>query len=125
MVIIAIILSSLALSAALACIALVINERKCNQKRSTALMQYADSSVKEIREAICALETGKVTDLETVLKSLSVKVADLEGGVIPDYEKAKAAADAVNNFNAGITGILGFDPHEVLKKQRNDGGVLG
>lgn len=107
MYIFAIVLSSLALLAALACLSLVVYERKRSKERSAALMQYADS-VK--------------ASVDITLTALSGKVKDLEGGVVPDYEKAKAAADAVNNFNAGISGILGFDPHDVLKKQRAEGG---
>jgi hypothetical protein len=118
MYIFATIMSSLALLAALAGIALLIYEKKCSKKRNTALMQYVDS--------VCASCSGNVDAMLQVLREqtgiLSGKVKDLEGGIVPDFEKAKAAADAVNNFNAGISGILGFDPHEVLKKQRNDGG---
>ena len=43
------------------------------------------------------------------------RLAALEAGLIPDHEKAKAAATAVNDFNAGIVGILGFDPFEARK----------
>lgn len=108
MVILAIILSSLALSAALAGTALLIYERKCSKKRNTALVQYIDAAInKAVTDAMAAYEK---------------RVKDLESGIVPDFEKAKAAAEAVNDFNAGISGILGFDPHEVLKKQRNDGG---
>jgi hypothetical protein len=108
MYIFATIMSSLALLAALAGIALLVYEKKCSKKRNTALMQYVDAEVKVA-----------VTD---AMNRYEKRVADLEGGIIPDFEKAKAAADAVNNFNAGISGILGFDPHEVLKKQRAEGG---
>lgn len=132
MYIFATIMSSLALLAALAGIALLIYEKKCSKKRNTALMQYVDSvcascsgnvdaMLQVLRKQIGTL-SGEVTDLREQTGILSGKVKDLEGGIVPDFEKAKAAADAVNNFNAGISGILGFDPHEVLKKQRNDGG---
>lgn len=89
MVTTAIILSSLALLAALASFAA---ETKRSQKQKIALAQF------------------------------DKRLQDLEKGVVPDFEKAKAAAEAVNDFNAGISGILGFDPHEVLKKQRQEGG---
>ena len=89
MVTTAIILSSLALLAALASFAA---ETKRSQKQKIALAQF------------------------------DKRLQDLEKGVVPDFEKAKAATEAVNDFNAGIPGILGFDPHEVLKKQRREGG---
>jgi hypothetical protein len=47
---------------------------------------------------------------------LQAKIAALENGTVPDFEKAKEAANAVNDFNAGISGILGFDPMEVIRK---------
>ena len=47
-------------------------------------------------------------------------VEDLNNGVVPDYEKAKAAVTAVNDFNAGISGILGFDPYEAIKAKRGE-----
>lgn len=72
--------------------------------------------------AIFAAETKRSREQRTALAEFDKRLKDLERGVVPDFEKAKAAAEAVNDFNAGISGILGFDPHEVLKKQRQDGG---
>lgn len=94
--IIAMILSSLALLAATATAGFVLRERKRSQERNTALMQYIDTAV----------------------KGIETRVSELEKGTVPDYEKAKEAAKAVNDFNSGITGILGFDPYEALKQQR-------
>lgn len=98
----AIILSSLALLAATISVFLILNERKRNQKRNTALWQYVDSEITGIEK----------------------RVKDLESGIVPDFEKAKEAANAVNDFNDGISGILGFDPYKALQAQReqNHGG---
>ena len=93
---IAIVLSSLALLAAMISTVLALDERKRNQKRRTAQMQYAEAAEKEIKARLDALEKGAV----------------------PDFEKAKEAAKAVNDFNTGITGILGFDPYAALQAQR-------
>lgn len=51
---------------------------------------------------------------------LEKRIGALEKGAVPDFEKAKAAAEAVNDFNSGISGILGFDPYQVLKAQRGE-----
>ena len=91
----AIILSSLALLAAFTSAILVLCERKRSQKRNTALLQYIDS-----------------------VKNLEERLKALEKGVVPDFEKAKEAANAMNDFNAGISGILGFDPYKALQAQR-------
>ena len=97
MEIFSVIMSSLALLAATVCVINTAKERKRSQDRNTAQMQYTDVSV----------------------KALADRVTDLEKGVVPDFEKAKEAAAAVNNFNDGITGILGFDPYDALKAQRD------
>lgn len=52
------------------------------------------------------------------LRKLSQRVGVLEQGLVPDYEAAKEAVKSVNDFNMGISGILGFDPLEAAKKSR-------
>ena len=101
MIFFAIVLSSLALLAAISALLLVLNERKRNQKQNTALTQYTDAAVQESENR------------------LGDRVEALEKGIVPDFEKAKEAANAVNNFNAGITGILGYDPYSALQAQRD------
>lgn len=113
MEIFAIILSSLALLAAASNLAITLQERKRSQKRNTALTQYSESCASGVRG-----ELGLYIDKHC--KALDVRITCLEKGIVPDFEKAKEAANAVNEFNAGITGILGFDPYEALKKQRED-----
>ena len=93
MEIISMIMSGLAL---LAVVAYAISEKKRSQKRNAALMQYVD----------------------VTLKPLAEKVKQLEEGAVPDYEEARKAADAVNDFNRGISSILGFDPHEAWQKEK-------
>ena len=97
MEIFSVIMSSLALLAATVSVVITVKERMRSQERNIAQMQYTDVAV----------------------KAVSARVADLEKGIVPDFEKAKEAAAAVNNFNDGITGILGFDPIDALKAQRD------
>ena len=108
MEILTIILSSLALLAALTGLGVTVFERKRSKERNTALVRYVDATVKQ--------------KVDEAMAQYSDRVSDLEKGIVPDFEKAKAAANAVNDFSAGVSGILGFDPYEVLKKQRQDGG---
>lgn len=54
------------------------------------------------------------------LRVLSDRVSVLEQGLAPDYEAAKEAVKSVNDFNRGISGILGFDPMEAAKKSRQN-----
>ena len=110
--IIAISMSSLALLAATAGLILTIRERKRSQKRNAALVRYVERTAQ---------------DIEALEKRCGDRIEALENGVVPDFEKAKAAANAVNDFNAGITSIMGFDPFEALRTQRdgNSGGDRG
>lgn len=94
--IISLIFSGLALWAAAAVMIVTIVEKKRSLKRNAALMDYVD------RE----------------LKSVILTVKKLEDGVVPNYEQAKAAADAVNDFNRGISAILGFDPYSALQSEK-------
>lgn len=112
---IAIVLSSLALLAATVNIFLTLREKKRSEKRKTASLQYTDAAVQEARA-----ELGCYIDRH--LEKLDKRIKELESGTVPDYEKAKEAAKAVNDFNAGISGILGFDPMDALRKQRESAG---
>lgn len=96
MIFVCMVFSSLALIAAGASLFVSIHEKKRSNQRNTALCALSDQAFKRLDA--------------------------LEKGTIPDYEKAKAAADAVNDFNAGISGILGFDPYAAIRKQREDNG---
>ncbi len=109
MELLAIILSSLALLAVIANSALMIRERKRSQKRNAAQVNYADVAIKSFQKK-----------LQPQIAKMEARVKALENGTVPDFEKAKEAANAVNAFNSGITGILGFDPYEALRRARDD-----
>lgn len=61
------------------------------------------------RKMVLALKT---------LNELEERLKKLESGIVPDYEEAKKAAKAMDDFSAGITGILTYDPTEALRKSR-------
>ena len=68
------------------------------------------------------------TSLESIgnsLEDILRRTGDLEKGIVPDFEQAREAAKAVDNFNAGLSGILGFDPIETAKKQRMERNAEG
>ena len=46
------------------------------------------------------------------------EIKNLKSGTIPDYEKALSAAKAVNDFNAGISAIMNYDPIAAVRAQR-------
>ena len=119
MEIVTMILSGLALLAASVCLILLIQEKKRNEKRNTAALQYADAAAQKVlilakNEAHAASETAYKNACERFEK----RVADLENGISPDYNEAVAAKKAVDEFNQGLSGILGFDPVVAARRQR-------
>ena len=115
MILFATILSGLALLAASVCLVQLHRERKRSVKRNAALVRYVDKTAfQTARNAMEHTDKG--------LKEFLGRVEKLEKGVVPDFEQAKAAANAVNDFNKGISNILGFDPMTALaeaqKKER-------
>lgn len=144
--IVAIVLSSLALLAAAVCLCLFLQAEKRSTKQKAVLVKHTEDSVwlyrrcaelaghlAEAQEKIEALENSIVEKNREVrtelgmyigrhLKKMEERLVALESGTVPDFEKAKEAANAVNDFNAGISGILGFDPMAVIRKQRESAG---
>lgn len=112
---IALIVSGLALLAAGVCLCLLMREKKRNQERNAAVLDL----IKTEREAADRCATARAEELvRKMFLELAERVKNLENGIVPDYQQAMAAADALNDFNRGISNILGFDPREALEKQR-------
>lgn len=110
MEIITIILSGLALLAASVSLILTIWEKKRSEERNAAtLVDKAKNYEEELR-----YKAAVSTEMEKVVN----RISDLENGVVPDYNEALAAKEAVDNFNVGIAGILGFDPLKAAKEMR-------
>ena len=110
---------------------------KANQGNKKALLQYVDQQDRETAAAAEKLAkdmNGRMEKLFAAVKSVNTKaeeakkaakenadkIADLEQGIIPDFETARKAADEVNKFNEGIAGILGFDPFDAIKRNRKE-----
>ena len=137
MAILALIIGSLALVAATVSVALTVTERKRSRKQNAAYVETVRNMLQEHRTALEEFVLKQVQEMERVAaqkteemqkaigdmqKNVEQRLSNLVGGVIPDYEKAKQAAKAVNDFSAGISGILGFDPMEALKQSREKDG---
>lgn len=118
----AIIMSGLALLAATAGLTIAIGNEKRSKKRNAALIQYIDQTAQKNANK-AAIAAGAYTDEEVKkvrsdMVDLTKRTKDLEDGITPNYEQAKAAANAVNDFSKGISNILGFDPMEALRAER-------
>lgn len=102
MQIITLILSGLALLAASVSFLMSVIEKKRSKKRNAAMLDYVTATVNSGIQS----------------SGFDSRIQKLEQEITPDYEQAKAAANAVNDFNRGITNILGFDPVSALKKEQ-------
>ena len=116
MLIIAIILSGLALLAATVSLLLLMQEKKRNLKRNAAVMDYVDSCAAEEKRAILF---DIREEIYVECNKLIARIENLEKGIVPDFEEAKQAARAVDDFNKGLSNILGFDPIESLQRERS------
>lgn len=126
------ILSTLALLAVGICLAETSKEKKRSEKQRAVTVDYIDRecaaverrtadalgalsiSIAELRQSLGAVQQS--------IGEIEEKVRKLEEGTVPDYEQAKAAASAVNDFSQGISNILGFDPFFALQKSRENTG---
>ena len=111
MEILAITLSGLALLAAGVLSVLYVQEKKRNEKqRADALVEKAKAYEEELRYKAA---------VSTELEKLFLRIESLEKGIVPDFEEAKAAVKAADDFNRGLANIMNFDPHEALQRDRN------
>lgn len=125
MIIACIVLSSLALLAAGANLILFFVEKKRDTARRQAMLDYVNNQCE------CTIEENETFVKEYVDKNLEKvgarieqqqsDIEKLKNGVCPNYEAALAAANAVNDFNAGISAIMNFDPLEAARKRRRVG----
>ena len=113
-----------------------------NQKQKTALLQYVDKTAeaihKQIQESInknvdaINVRVDKVNNALRIIntkadramaltKDNKERIGRLEQGIVPDFEEALRAVNAVNDMNKGIANIFEFDPLEALKKSRQEG----
>lgn len=138
MIIACMIVSCLALLAAVANIILFFVEKKRVNKRHSTMVNFVATECKAVAKAAAAMYTEECTVkkveestrlIMTEMDSVGQKVArrfekneaeiqKLKSGTIPDYETALSAAKAVNDFNAGISAIMNYDPIAAVRAQR-------
>lgn len=90
------IFSCIALCASVFAVCFTVKEREERKRQCKAVLDYADRIVEDINP----------------------KLEDLAKGVVPEYEAAKAAADATNEFHKGIAAILNYNEMEALQRMR-------
>lgn len=131
------ILSSLALLAAGANIILLCVKKKREEARWTAALQYIDNVCEGTLAEVEEMLDERIAELKKEYEAMAdqavsaafgqcthsivnvaAEVEKLKAGTMPDYEAAVAAANAVNEFNSGITSILNFDPIAIARARR-------
>lgn len=101
-----------------ACTLMVRKERKA---RKLAIAEALDYVLRRMEESEHR-QNLKNEKLCNDLKETEKRVADLENGIIPDFEQAKEAVKSVNDFNKGISAIMGYDPFEARRKAQEERG---
>lgn len=124
------IMSGLALLAATVSLFISVREKKRNQKRNADMVNYIDVGNKNLVDAIELKEEVLLSKIKgafdtirkysTEFDKLSTKVDKLEQGIIPDYQEALAAKNSVDEFNRGLSAIMGYDPMAVARKAREE-----
>lgn len=78
--------------------------------------------VKAVSDYATAIE-NQIQSVVNDMAKIGERVGNLEKGIVPDMEAAKKAASAINDMNAGISAILGYDPVEAYRKSQAGGAV--
>ena len=114
------IMSGLALLAATVCLTITMREKKRNEKRNAAALQYVDNRCDGNFNEMNQRDAEYRTFLEDRLHDIFVDLKQLKDGIIPDYQEALAAKNSVDEFNRGLSAIMGYDPMEVARKAREE-----
>lgn len=97
--------------------AALVYAHRVNKRQNAALSDVYTCMTKKVCAARDEVRIDFQQQLSTATAELSARLDALENGAIPDYEKAKEAAKAVNDFNSGIAGIFGFDPYDAIRRK--------
>lgn len=110
------------------------SEIECVNKRYDVFTENALKEMQEIRNDLGklknsftehlssendrrVLDSEQKTELEKEISKIRERIHDLEGGIVPDYNEALAAKNSVDEFNKGLSAIMGYDPIAAYRKQ--------
>ena len=82
-------------------------------------MHGVRSDIEKTQKAVRTVNNKAVISLKAY-RGIESRVGRLEQGMVPDYDEALRAVNAVNDLNSGIANIFGFDPMDALKKSRQE-----
>ena len=114
------IMSGLALLAATVSLFVSLREKKRNQKRNADMCNYVEAVERDVKDDLWLQRDKLSAKIDIEVDKLSTKVDKLEQGIVPDYQEALAAKNSVDEFNRGLSAIMGYDPMEVARKAREE-----
>ena len=117
MVLIAMIVSGLALLAACVCLGLLVQEKKRNQERNAAAVRHTEVCMESAQKYAHKLLDDFIAGGEwekAVAKTAEEKIAEAVNEICGKMTDAYFS----NDFNANLGSILGFDPYASLDAQR-------
>ena len=114
------IMSGLALLAATVSLFISLREKKRNQKRNADMCNYVEAVERNVKDDLWLQRDKLSAKIDIEVDKLSTKVDKLEQGIVPDYQEALAAKNSVDEFNRGLSAIMGYDPMAVARKAREE-----
>lgn len=104
-------------------------ERKL-RRTAVNFKNYADVAERALErltsnESCCEDMLRRLEAVEENVENVFPRIKALEDGVIPNYEEAKKAAKAVDDFNIGLSAIMNFDPMAAARKARDERNAKG
>lgn len=123
MEIIAIILSSLALLAALLNTILILVEKKRSEKSRATMIGYVNNECKALHDNAVRKATEKIEEVKDAVNDQIASVrTDYKKAieeVALDYREAQNAASHINDFARGLSNIFDYDPLRSARKSRD------
>ncbi len=123
MEIIAIILGSLALLAALMNTILILVEKKRSKKNWDALIHYVNNECKVSHDNAVSKATEKIEEAKGAVNAqIATVITDCKKAIEEislDYRDAQNAANHINDFARGLSNIFDYDPLRSARKSRD------
>lgn len=88
--------------------------------RTEELAKDVNGRIDKVNQAVRTVN-AKAEAVKKTAKENKDRIENLEQGIVPDFNEAMRAVNAVNDMNSGIANIFGFDPLEALKQSRQEG----
>lgn len=110
------------------------SEIECVCKRHDTFAERIRDEEQEIRDSVLeltnsvaeyitdmkdreVLNSEKMAAFENRISEIQKRLHALEHGIVPDYNEALAAKNSVDEFNKGLSAIMGYDPIAAYRKQ--------